>query len=244
MASDKKPLPVFVFGEKNDPETIGIANGPNGLDIWLCYRGTIQEVTFYLNRETTFPRFHENNRRTFMPAKILSLGHEADMFNAEETLTGYTSNGYDRYYFKMKYDSNTQRGVVWFPNDKADPISRGIFVVVVEPSNGGHGPWSAPILTTYDGVKAVETARNAESLGFDINWKESQVAVFLMSPEKTYERQFFKRPDSFNPIVYKKCRGVSSDDTETKDEYFFDQELADSFGMTQALDEPSKPIQS
>ncbi len=242
MASNKEPFPVFVFGAKNDPETIGITDGPSDLDIWLCYRDTIREVSFSLDRATTFPRFHPNNRRTFMPAKILGVSHPMNVENAEETLTGYTFNGYDRYHFEMRYDPRTRKGIVWFPSDKADPISRGLFVVAVEPSNGGHGPWSAPILVTHDGMRAVETARTVESLGFEINWKESQVAVFLMSPEKVYEQQFFKRPDSFNPIVYKKCRSISS--VEIKDEYFFDQELADAFGMAQALDEPSKPIRS
>lgn len=243
MASDD-PRSVFVFGEKNDTDTLGITNGPNEWDLWLCLRGTHAAVSFGLDRETTFPNLHPNNRRSFLEAKITGISRDPGSFVGKFILTGYTScyRG-SRYFFEMDYNAGSPRGgSVRFLDPTKSP-SRDIFVVVVEPSNGGHGPWSAPILTTYNGVKAVETARSAESLGFDINWKESQVAVFLMAPEKVYTRQFFKREDSSNPIVYKKCRGTSSDGKETRDEYFFGVELAAAFDMTQALDGPSKPIQ-
>lgn len=117
MASDK--LPPFVLGE-DDPRHINIVNGPNDFDIFLCFRHTTSEVTFYLDYRTVCKHF--NGSRDFLPAKILGMTHRPD--HPCETilgLTGYTFEGNYRYYFEMRYDTYTRKGEVWFPNQGKEP---------------------------------------------------------------------------------------------------------------------------
>lgn len=117
MASNENPLPRYVFG--SGPATIGITDGPNDWDIWLCFRGTKDEVTFFLDRETSYPQFHPNNRRGFLPVRIQSIAKpataERDHFQRNLLeLTGYTFSYANRYSFKMTYDTDTRKGNVVF----------------------------------------------------------------------------------------------------------------------------------
>lgn len=112
---------IFVLGKDNEFDTIGITGGPSDLDLWLCLRGTIGHVTFFLDRNTTYPQFHENNRRSFLPARIFSMKYPTGDPRSDMRLTGYTFSGNYRYFFKMSYGTRDRKGLVWFPNRGAVP---------------------------------------------------------------------------------------------------------------------------
>jgi hypothetical protein len=109
-----------------------------------------------------------------------------------------------------------------------------VFVVAALAHNGGHGEWPAVVLVTPDPRAAVDAARFVEVSGYDIDW--SDIGVWVT---KTPLGTTISRTAHASTIVY--SRGVADASGEVR-EYFFDQVLADLFGMTVSDRwEPSRP---
>lgn len=111
------------------------------------------------------------------------------------------------------------------------------YVVTASVLNGGHGPWPAVVLMTRSAVRAVQTARDIEKLGYKVD-PDTAVSVREMATGAVYDRKRYKRG---NFTAYSRAR--FGRDKPWK-EYFWRSDLAERFGMTEATDalHPSHPV--
>ena len=117
MVTPQSPTKTEVLVLLGDRESVGIAGGPNDWDLWLCFRGTLREVTFFVDRPIRFPQFHENDASTFFNGDIDTLSNRADRLYSYEKkwhIEGKTTKWMTGYYFVMEYDPQTRKGSVTF----------------------------------------------------------------------------------------------------------------------------------
>lgn len=76
--------------------------------------------------------------------------------------------------------------------------------------SGGHGDESAVALVTEDLIKAVDTAKDIEKLGYTLG-RENGAMVQQLEPERVYEKSAFRyhgtRPPPGYPTVFWRGKG-------------------------------------
>jgi hypothetical protein len=116
-----------------------------------------------------------------------------------------------------------------------------LYCVITSPSNGGHGAWPAVILIDPDPVRAVETARRVEELGFRINWNSNDVRVERIMVGSVLTRERSKHGTA---TVYHKRWGRTHIDKPLEFlEYVYEEKLATALKLTVSYEwRPSVPI--
>jgi len=102
---------------------VGITDGPNDWDLFLCLRGTVSEVNFFIDQPI---RFAYKNSNTFFDAHITAIWLESDdYFSSRNKLIveGRINRGGRSIKFRMSYDTKTRKGQVIFnPGPYVAPV--------------------------------------------------------------------------------------------------------------------------
>lgn len=90
---------------------ITTTGGPNDWDMWLCLRGTIDEVLFYTDRFVRFPPFRDTAK--FFSGWITLL-RKSNGIKGIWYIEGIAKKGLHRVSFQGTYNSNNREGVFEF----------------------------------------------------------------------------------------------------------------------------------
>lgn len=86
-----------------------IVDGPNDWNLWLCFRGTIKEVSFITKEHFSVPPF--TDPRQFIDGRICLLDNEPPRYPASPwKLRGLGYKGDTKFVFEASYDPQTRKG--------------------------------------------------------------------------------------------------------------------------------------